>query len=66
MKRKRIMALKRTLLLGCLTAEELADIAQRAVDLRETPPITQAFAFVRVADIAGHCRPRAGNWWRIL
>ena len=33
MKRKRIMALQRTSLFGCLTEEELADIAQRAVEL---------------------------------
>ena len=51
MKRKRIMALKRTLLFGCLTAEEVADIAQRAVDFHsQTPSLEQL------------CSVRLGSW----
>jgi hypothetical protein len=33
MKKRRIMALRRTLLFGYLTEEKLRDIAQRAVEL---------------------------------
>jgi hypothetical protein len=57
METKRIAALRRATLFGSLTSEELADVAQRAIEIEGTSDSASIKGIYRYAASIGACPP---------